>query len=551
LKSRLFAALPLLAAVAIPALPAIAAPAAEATPRPKLVVMISVDQFSADIFAEYRGRYTQGFKRLADGAVFPSGYQSHGATETCPGHSTLLTGSRPARTGIIANNWFDLSLPRPDKRVYCAEDPAEPGSSSEDYVPATQYLKVPTLGDRMKRANPADRVVSVAGKDRAAIMRGGHATDQIWFWGGKGFVTLKDHAATPVPAAIAPANSAANALIARDEKQALPTVCAAKSVAVPVGNRTVGTLDVRKAGSERGFRASPSFDAAIGGLAIALIDEMKLGRGQGTDLLTIGLSATDYVGHGFGTEGAEMCAQQIALDATIGRILTALDKTGVPYAVALSADHGGHDLPERNQQHGFDDAHRIPNGESASAIGEALAKEFGLKGATLFADGPAGDIYLARDIPAAIRPQVLASARARFLADPDVEAMFTADELRRVRPSGLPIEEWPLAERFAASFDPERSGDLVVALKARVTPIAKPTGTVATHGSPWNYDRRVPILFWWPGMRGFEQPNGIETVDIMPTLAALIHVPAPREEIDGRCLDLDATAATTCGSVMR
>ena len=69
---------------------------------PKLVVVISVDQFSADLFAEYRARYTQGFARLLSGAVFPSGYQSHAATETCPGHSTILTGDHPARTGIIA-----------------------------------------------------------------------------------------------------------------------------------------------------------------------------------------------------------------------------------------------------------------------------------------------------------------------------------------------------------------------------------------------------------------------------------------------------------------
>ena len=80
-----------------------------------------------------------------------------------------------------------------------------------------------------------------------------------------------------------------------------------------------------------------------------------------------------------------------------------------------------------------------------------------------------------------------------------------------------------------------------------MTPITKPSRTsVATHGSPWNYDRRVPILFWWPGMRGFEQPNGIETVDILPTLAALIGLPVPAAEIDGRCLDLDPTEATSC-----
>src|SRR5690606_11497301 len=92
------------------------------TPPPKLLVMISVDQLTADLFSGYRGTFTGGLARMASGAVFPSGYQAHGATETCPGHSTILTGSHPARTGIVANNYFDLSVARDDKRIYCAED---------------------------------------------------------------------------------------------------------------------------------------------------------------------------------------------------------------------------------------------------------------------------------------------------------------------------------------------------------------------------------------------------------------------------------------------
>src|SRR5688572_18081442 len=72
-------------------------PAMAQSPPPKLVVVVSVDQLSADLFAEYRGRFRHGMARLLSGAVFPSGYQSHSATETCPGHSTILTGARPHR----------------------------------------------------------------------------------------------------------------------------------------------------------------------------------------------------------------------------------------------------------------------------------------------------------------------------------------------------------------------------------------------------------------------------------------------------------------------
>ena len=86
--------------------------AAQPPGRPRLIVAISVDQFSADLFAQYRQYFTGGLRRLEQGVVFPSGYQSHAATETCPGHSTILTGDRPARTGIIANDWFDQGAAR-------------------------------------------------------------------------------------------------------------------------------------------------------------------------------------------------------------------------------------------------------------------------------------------------------------------------------------------------------------------------------------------------------------------------------------------------------
>jgi len=327
-----------LAALLVP-LPAVAAP-----PPPKLIVAISVDQFSADLFAEYRPHFAAGLKRLAQGAVFPSGYQSHAATETCPGHSTILTGARPARSGIIANDWFDLDLARPDKKVYCAEDPGVPGSSSENYRVSAQFLKVPTLGDRLKAANPAARVVAVAGKDRAAVMMGGHATDQIWFWGGKGFVTLANRTGPP-PAAVGTINRRVAALVAKPAKRVLPGSCQPHALALPVGpDKQVGLLTDRKAGDYKGLRVDPAFDAATADLAIGLLASMKLGRGPATDVLAIGLSATDYVGHAYGTEGAEMCAQIMALDATIGRILAALDASGAPYAVVLTADHGGHDL---------------------------------------------------------------------------------------------------------------------------------------------------------------------------------------------------------------
>ena len=160
----------LLLGLAFLAAPAVAAP-------PRLQIVISVDQLSADLFDEYRPHFTGGLARVARGTVFRNGYQSHAASETCPGHSTILTGARPARSGVVANAWFDANAPRGDKNVYCAEDERVPGTTSTAYKVSPVHLRVGTLGDLMKRSAPASRAIAIGGKDRSAVMMGGAAPD--------------------------------------------------------------------------------------------------------------------------------------------------------------------------------------------------------------------------------------------------------------------------------------------------------------------------------------------------------------------------------------
>lgn len=527
------------------AAPAQTAPSAAPRSVPSLVVVISVDQFSADLFAEYRAQFTQGFARLMSGAVFPSGYQSHAATETCPGHSTILTGDHPSKTGIIANDWTDFSAPRADKTVYCAEDESVPGSSSNNYTVSDKHLKVPTLGEWMKLADPQSRVVSVAGKDRAAVMMAGHKTDEIWWWNGKAFVS---YAGRNTPPMVARMNEGVTRRIAEaQEPLELPPFCRERSRAFALNpNRTVGDgRFARAAGDSAAFRASPEFDDAILALGAGLATDMKLGQGGHTDLLILGASATDYVGHTRGTEGSEMCLQLLSLDQTLGKLFAVLDKTGVDYAVVLTADHGGHDFPERNREHAAPMAERIARGLDAKSMGKAIGEALGIKGPVLVG-GNSGDVYFDPALTKAERVRVQAEAIRRYTANPQVEAVLTRAQIEATPIVHTPPETWTLLERARASYDAQRSGDLVIALKPRVTPIAGTEGgSIATHGSFWDYDRRVPILFWRKGMTGFEQPLSVETVDIAPTLAALIHVPVP-VAIDGRCLDLDAGPGDSC-----
>jgi hypothetical protein len=163
--------------------------------------------------------------------------------------------------------------------------------------------------------------------------------------------------------------------------------------------------------------------------------------------------------------------------------------------------------------------------------------------------GVNGDIWIDAGLSADQQRKVLAEAVRRYRAHPQVEAAFTkADIAAAPLPAGPP-ETWTLVQRARASFDPERSGDLLVFLKpyiTSITPRVSATGATATHGSIWDYDRRVPILFWRKGMAGFEQPLSVETVDIMPSLAALIGFALAPGDVDGRCLDLDGGPGSTC-----
>lgn len=524
-----------------------------ATPPPKLIVMIAVDQFSADIFAEYRGKFTGGLARLASGVVFPAGYQSHGATETCPGHSTILTGNHPAHTGIVANNYFDLSVSRDDKRVYCAEDESVAGttSGSGKYAASVKHLLVPTLGDLMKARDPNAQIVSVAGKDRAAIMMGGARADELMWLVPTGLTSYRGTALSPT--ATQASTAIAAAMAEARPGLTLPADCAAHDIAIPIDSKdgkgaSVGSGRLaRDGGNFRGFMASPEADGAVLATGAALRQVRKMGEGSGTDLLILGLSATDYVGHTYGTEGSEMCLQMAGLDRELGDFFARLDATGIDYAVALTADHGGHDLPERNRQNAWPAAERVDPALDADKLGKAVAEKLGLPQPLLYSDGPFGDMYLSKALTPVQRKAATTELLARWRAHPQIEAVVTAEDLAKHPISKRSPDVWSLMDKLRASYNPQRSGDFVVVLKPRVTPIPESgLGYVATHGSVWDYDRRVPMLFWRKGLAGFEQPNAVMTVDILPTLAGLIGLPVDVNKIDGRCLDLISGPDSSC-----
>jgi predicted AlkP superfamily pyrophosphatase or phosphodiesterase len=530
---KLLIALTTLAASSALAIPPVPPP--PPAPPPKLLIVISVDQLSADLFDEYRPIFTAGLARMARGTAFRNGYQGQATTKTCPGHSVILTGALPARTGIIDNEWFDQSVARSDKSVNCAEDERVPGSNSDNYTVSPVHLRMPVLGELLKKSSPKSLSVALAGKDRAAIMMGGHTPDQRWYWKGNRFTT--DLKSARVPASV----PATNAAVAREIATAQPPlepppVCAAKAtpVAMPDGHTVGSGRFARAAGNRADFKASPELDAAVLALAASLIREMGLGSDEAPDVLAVGLSATDYIGHRYGPGGQEMCLQLLSLDRDLGDFFRLLDTSGVDYAVALTADHGGLDIPERVKA--FDpNAARVDPGLASRAVAKVIGEKLGIEGRLLFG-GSYGDIYLDHSLSAANRKRVLDAALAFYRAHPQVEAAFSAEQLSKLPiPSGRQ-DRWTLIERARASFYPGRSGDIFVMLRRDITPIASPGSSVASHGSPWDYDRRVPILLWRPGMQESPRDQPVGVVDLMPTLAAMLGVPVDRASIDGTCL---------------
>jgi predicted AlkP superfamily pyrophosphatase or phosphodiesterase len=288
--------------------------------------------------------------------------------------------------------------------------------------------------------------------------------------------------------------------------------------------------------------ASPLLDAVTLDFAAETAAARRLGKGPQPDLLAISLSATDYIGHRYGNGGAEMCVQMHALDAALGRFLDRIDALGVPYMVVLTADHGGIDAAERASEHGIA-ARRIDSTALVTALNKHLRQALANDYDPIVGDDPQQLIINAPGDPA-FHARVRDEAIAWLRKQDAVDEVFTAEEIARAAPPlGKDPADLTTAERYHESYDPQRSGDIIVELARYATlgmPRA-PTDTVAGHGSPWDYDRRVPILFWWPGVTPEDRKEPIETVDIAPTLAGIAHVPTP--ELDGKCLE---SVAGTC-----
>jgi predicted AlkP superfamily pyrophosphatase or phosphodiesterase len=519
-----------------------------AAERPRLVVVVSVDQLSAELMARWGKDLPGGLGQLyRKGTTFVEAYHDHGFTETGPGHSVLLTGRSPMHTGIVENNWLDRST---GKVVYCVEDPkaAILGASAGTPGVSPAKLQGETLGAWLQDQIPGSRVFAVTGKDRSAIlMAGKRAQGVYWFTGSHGFST-----STAYTQSLPPWLQAYNAsFLGRLERESLFW-----SPLDPNGLPPGGTYQIQGKAQTMGlprtilgvgmprdlafwdrFRGSPFLDEAIFGAAEALAAGEHLGHGHGVDLLALGLSATDYVGHGFGNGGPEMLDNLRRLDRELGQYLDRLRAKVPGLWVVLTADHGGGDFPERLQAQGLP-AKRLMGADWQRAFNDALSKRLGAAG-DFFLPAPTWhQLYLNLETlrqSGKSRAEVLRAAVAVAKATPEVAEACSAEDLDSLvlDPAEGPDHRSYLA-KLRLSFQRERSGDLFLAFQPLV--MLDDPGHVCCHGHPQDYDRRVPLIFQGP-WRAETRNEPVRTVDLAPTLARELGL-KPQEALDGRALPL-------------
>lgn len=529
--------------------PAITAPAAERA-SPSLIVTVVVDQLSANLFNQYRSQFTGGLKTLADqGMVSINGYQTHGVTVTCAGHSTVLTGAHPARSGIPANDWIDTTT---GKETYCLAAPQNTlahGKNTDNGPVGPEQLSASTLGDWLKAVSPESRVYGVSGKDRGAINLAGHKADgAFWLTDNFGFTTYVEPGQS-AEARLAPVTALNARMIDRFTREAPSWTYSNAACRRLEGRWTIAgqTFDSNVPPADFRLDNSPILDELTIEGAIELLDSQQLGRRGVTDMLGVSLSATDRIGHSYGTQGPEMCEQMLRLDAALGVFLDKLSTIPGGAIVVLTADHGGSDFPERSAVEGYPDAGRVDRALQPR-VNAALKARFGLD-ADPVVSSAGGFVIVDKDrksLAEPLRSQVLAAAIELLNGEPQVALAVARDELlAEPVPASDNPEELSLRQRLRLSAVAGRSPDILRAWQPGLTGQGRVGGAISSHGSPWDYDRRVPIVFWWPGAEGQERFLPMRTIDIAPTLANLIGV-KPDAPIDGRCMDLPQFAKGRC-----
>ena len=495
-----------------------------ASPAPKLIVFITVDQLRGDMLSRYRSDLRYGYARLMRGAWFTNAFQDHAITETAPGHASAMSGRFPRSTGITSNLTGVID---PNYRLLTGL-PLETGASPERFQGTTLF-------DWLYAKDRRSRALSVSKKDRGAILPIGRAKQEVYWFSANGSFTTSNYYRDTLPTWVEQFNArritqryaGAEWRLSRD-----PATYAEPDSVPFEKNGTDFVFPHRfpddSIGASGYVAATPTMDSVTALFALEGLRRLGLGEGPQTDVLAVSFSATDYVGHAYGPDSREAHENEIRLDETLGWFLDSLYKLrdSSTIAIALTGDHGVSPIPElaraRGQATG-DQGMRVTLRPQVAAI------RAGLRGAGVDTMAFFYDVETVALDRAAL-------GRARLNADSLLDAFAAAvrqvrgvarvDRIRNLRRADLLADN--IARRWVHQIPENSAVELVMTL----TKYSFWNGLPATHGSPYDQDASVPIIFYGPWAKPGRYTEFARVVDMGPTLAAMASV-GPLEKLDG------------------
>lgn len=503
-----------------------ALPTISAAERPRLVVFITIDQLRPDYLTRWNAQFTGAFRRLIDeGAFYTRALQDHAITETAPGHASTLSGRFPYSTGIASNS---AGVNTPDAPLIGSD-----GTGASPF-----RFRGTTLADWMASADPRTRVLSVSRKDRGAILPIGRAKFPVFWYAPQSgrFVTSRWYDDS-LPAWVQAFNAedrVTTRYAGRRWDLLLPEAEYPEPDSVPEesagqGFRFPHELPRVDFAVRTGIIGHPWMDELTLDFAWRGVRALDLGGGPQTDLLAVSLSTTDAIGHRYGPDSRELHDQVLRVDRALGAFLDSLIalRGRENIAIALTSDHGVAPIPELRSNWG-------DNSRAARIQRSDFDPVFDRVSQTVIRSRIPADAF-SFDFPTLNVDRSKVGERRRELRT--VARAFAA-EVRRV-PGVLRadvIDDLTLADtvrdaiarRWLHMFRP--GGEELVAIT--LDPFNYIGTAIASHGTPHDYDARVPVLFWGRHFRHVTDTTSARVVDIAPTLAHLLGV-RPLERLDG------------------
>jgi predicted AlkP superfamily pyrophosphatase or phosphodiesterase len=506
--------------------------------RPKLVVVIAVDQMRADYLTRFRSRFLEpelaggkpgGFRFLMSrGAYFPYGEYDVLQNMTGPGHAMILSGSYPYQMGITLNDWYE-----PGKgQVYCVRDDSSPlvvGQSFWSGLSPKNFLGT-TVGDELKNSGHASRVVTMALKDRAAILMGGHRADlALWFDSKTMQWTTSRHYLPegPMPPWVEALSREAQA------RKGKPYEWKSEGEGSGLSSSNKSSFShSTEYGSYASF-AYPMGVELVVDAAKAAVSSLKLGRGRHTDLLAMSFSSHDYLAHAHGANAREMEEMTVSEDRQLSGFFGFLKKelgSLDDVVIVLTADHGGPYDPEWLKTKKIH-AGNIDEAALATRANARLSEVFG----STSKDKPY--VAFVADLNFFLNPDVLRSkgvepskAEAELKRELlKTEGILTAFSKTDYQERRLPPQLF--GRQVLQQYQLGRSGDVVLIPK----PHFQTAGAAASHLTGYAYDRTVPILIFGKRIKPGVYSERADVVDIAPTLSFLLGLTPPAMS-EGRIL---------------